>query len=102
MTHVDLRLVQKSLPIGFPHKLKMAKMLLLFFSLGGSNHLNERNKWAFSFNVADLRSVTVKREGWSYLIFCLRDDTTLPAIHFHQGDSQAFLDGLRKSVQLSE
>uniref|UniRef100_A0A8B9L045 TBC1 domain family member 15 n=1 Tax=Astyanax mexicanus TaxID=7994 RepID=A0A8B9L045_ASTMX len=53
---------------------------------------------AFSFNVADLRSVTVKCEGWSYLIFCLKDDTTLPAIHFHQGGSQAFLDGLRKSV----
>uniref|UniRef100_A0A8B9L8D9 TBC1 domain family member 15 n=1 Tax=Astyanax mexicanus TaxID=7994 RepID=A0A8B9L8D9_ASTMX len=65
---------------------------------GGSNHLNERNKGAFSFNVADLRSVTVKCEGWSYLIFCLKDDTTLPAIHFHQGGSQAFLDGLRKSV----
>ncbi|XP_076840313.1 TBC1 domain family member 15 isoform X3 [Brachyhypopomus gauderio] len=69
---------------------------------GVSNHLNERTKWAFSFNVADLRSVTVKCEGWSYLVFCLRDDTTLPALHFHQGGSQAFLDGLRKSVQLGE
>ncbi|XP_026873786.1 TBC1 domain family member 15 isoform X1 [Electrophorus electricus] len=69
---------------------------------GVSNHLNERTKWAFSFNVADLRSVTVKCEGWSYLVFCLRDDATLPALHFHQGGSQAFLDGLRKLVQLGE
>ncbi|MCJ8733270.1 hypothetical protein PDJAM_G00221320 [Pangasius djambal] len=69
---------------------------------GGSNHFNERNKWAFSFNVSELRTVTVKHEGWSYLIFCLRDDATLPAIHFHQGGSQGFLDGLRKSVHLSE
>ncbi|MCI4379158.1 hypothetical protein PGIGA_G00224710 [Pangasianodon gigas] len=69
---------------------------------GGSNHFNERNKWAFSFNVSELRTVTVKDEGWSYLIFCLRDDAKLPAIHFHQGGSQGFLDGLRKSVHLSE
>ncbi|KAA0715039.1 TBC1 domain family member 15 GTPase-activating protein RAB7 [Triplophysa tibetana] len=69
---------------------------------GGSNHVNDRNKWAFSFNVSDLRSITVKREGWSYLIFSLKDGTALPTIHFHQGGSTAFLDSLRKSVQISE
>ncbi|XP_067246364.1 TBC1 domain family member 15 [Chanodichthys erythropterus] len=69
---------------------------------GGSNHANDRNKWAFSFNVCDLRSITVKCEGWSYIIFRLKDGTALPAIHFHQGGSTAFLDSLRKSVQINE
>lgn len=69
---------------------------------GGSNHANDRNKWAFSFNVCDLRSITVKCEGWSYIIFRLKDGTALPAIHFHQGGSTAFLDSLRKSVQMNE
>lgn len=69
---------------------------------GGSSHANDRNKWAFSFNVCDLRSITVKCEGWSYIIFRLKDGTALPAIHFHQGGSTAFLDSLRKSVQINE
>uniref|UniRef100_A0A671RVK8 TBC1 domain family member 15 n=1 Tax=Sinocyclocheilus anshuiensis TaxID=1608454 RepID=A0A671RVK8_9TELE len=69
---------------------------------GGSNHTNDRNKWAFSFNVCDLRSITVKCEGWSYITFRLKDGTALPAIHFHQGGSTAFLDSLRKSVQINE
>uniref|UniRef100_A0A8C2Q292 TBC1 domain family member 15 n=1 Tax=Cyprinus carpio TaxID=7962 RepID=A0A8C2Q292_CYPCA len=64
---------------------------------GGSNHTNDRNRWAFSFNVCDLRSITVKCEGWSYITFRLKDGTALPAIHFHQGGSTAFLDSLRKS-----
>uniref|UniRef100_A0A8C2K006 TBC1 domain family member 15 n=1 Tax=Cyprinus carpio TaxID=7962 RepID=A0A8C2K006_CYPCA len=59
---------------------------------GGSNHTNDRNRWAFSFNVCDLRSITVKCEGWSYITFRLKDGTALPAIHFHQGGSTAFLD----------
>ncbi|XP_056333857.1 TBC1 domain family member 15 isoform X1 [Danio aesculapii] len=69
---------------------------------GGSNHVNDQNKRAFSFNVCDLRSVTVKCEGWSYLTFRLKDGTALPAIHFHQGGSTVFLDSLRKSVQINE
>uniref|UniRef100_A0A8C1GMD0 TBC1 domain family member 15 n=1 Tax=Cyprinus carpio TaxID=7962 RepID=A0A8C1GMD0_CYPCA len=58
---------------------------------GGSNHTNDRNRWAFSFNVCDLRSITVKCEGWSYITFHLKDGTALPAIHFHQGGSTAWL-----------
>ncbi|XP_052007981.1 TBC1 domain family member 15-like isoform X2 [Xyrauchen texanus] len=69
---------------------------------GGSNHINYRNKWAFSFNVYDLRSITVKCEEWPCLVFRLKDGTALPAIHFHQGGSTAFLDSLRKSVQISK
>uniref|UniRef100_A0A8C2JZI7 TBC1 domain family member 15 n=1 Tax=Cyprinus carpio TaxID=7962 RepID=A0A8C2JZI7_CYPCA len=69
---------------------------------GGSNHTNDRNRWAFSFNVCDLRSITVKCEGWSYITFRLKDGTALPAIHFHQGGSTAFLDSLRKSVQIND
>uniref|UniRef100_A0A8C2JZQ3 TBC1 domain family member 15 n=1 Tax=Cyprinus carpio TaxID=7962 RepID=A0A8C2JZQ3_CYPCA len=65
-------------------------------------HGDGKQLWAFSFNVCDLRSITVKCEGWSYITFRLKDGTALPAIHFHQGGSTAFLDSLRKSVQINE
>ncbi|KAG9331749.1 hypothetical protein JZ751_017265 [Albula glossodonta] len=69
---------------------------------GVLNHTHERSKWAFFFNVNDLKSIKVKEEGWSYLVFRLKDDTLLPALHFHQGGSDAFLDCLRRYVLLTE
>ncbi|MBN3302160.1 TBC15 protein, partial [Amia calva] len=69
---------------------------------GVSNHVHERSKWAFFFNVADLKAVKIKKEGWSYLQFCLKDETQLPALHFHQGGSEVFLDCLNKYVMLTE
>ncbi|XP_062403517.1 TBC1 domain family member 15 isoform X1 [Sardina pilchardus] len=69
---------------------------------GTSHHTHEKNRWAFSFTTADLRTVTLKTEGWTHLVFCLKDDTTLSAIHFHQGGSQEFMDCLRRCVHLTE
>ncbi|KAG7454695.1 hypothetical protein MATL_G00262450 [Megalops atlanticus] len=69
---------------------------------GVPNHTHERSKWAFFFSLSDLKTIRVKTEGWSYLVFSLKDDTTLPALHFHQGGSDAFLDCLRRYVLLSE
>ncbi|XP_030632166.1 TBC1 domain family member 15-like isoform X1 [Chanos chanos] len=69
---------------------------------GASNHLPTRNRRAFSFSLNDLLSIKVKKEGWSYLIPCLKDDSTLPELHFHQGGSEAFLDCLRRFVILTE
>lgn len=40
--------------------------------------------------------------GWSYLVFCLKDDVKLPALHFHDGDSKLFIECLEKHVALSE
>ncbi|KAL0967243.1 hypothetical protein UPYG_G00249720 [Umbra pygmaea] len=55
------------------------------------------------FRLSDLASVKVKEEGWSYLVFTLRDaGVELPALHFHQGGSEGFLGCLRKHVQLTE
>ncbi|KAJ8245350.1 hypothetical protein GJAV_G00269830 [Gymnothorax javanicus] len=71
-------------------------------SEGVSNHVHERSKWAFCFHLAELKSVMVKREGWSYLVLSLKDDSALPALHFHQGGSDDFLDCLRRYVLLSE
>ena len=67
------------------------------------NHSHERSRWAFTFSVSELRSITVKEEGWTFLIFRLKESSTpLPALHFHQGGSREFLDSLRRFALLSE
>lgn len=67
------------------------------------NHPHERSKWAFTFSVYDLRSITVKEKGWSYLTFQLKEMfPLLPALHFHQGGSEGFLDCIRRYMLLSE
>lgn len=56
-----------------------------------------------SFNINELKSVTVRKEGWTFLVFRLRDSSTpLPALHFHQGGSSQFLDSLKKFTLLME
>ncbi|XP_039989017.1 TBC1 domain family member 15 isoform X2 [Xiphias gladius] len=70
---------------------------------GSLNHSNERSRWAFAFSVTDLRSITVKEEGWTFLFFKLKESSTpLPTLHFHQGGSREFLDSLRRFALLSE
>lgn len=70
---------------------------------GSLNHSHERSRWAMTFNVNELRSITVKKEGWTFLIFRLKESSTsLPPLHFHQGGSTEFLDSLRRFALLSE
>ncbi|XP_010881820.1 TBC1 domain family member 15 [Esox lucius] len=70
---------------------------------GTLNHNQEKSKWAFSFSVWDLRSVSVKKEGWTRLVFKLKEPpTSLPMLHFHQGGSEGFLDCLRRHASLTE
>ncbi|XP_069384503.1 TBC1 domain family member 15 isoform X2 [Paralichthys olivaceus] len=70
---------------------------------GSLNHSHERSRGAFSFSVGDLSSVTVKDEGWTFLIFKLKESSPpLPALHFHQGGSREFLDSLGRFALLSE
>ncbi|KAK1169231.1 TBC1 domain family member 15-like [Acipenser oxyrinchus oxyrinchus] len=69
---------------------------------GTSNHVHERSKWAFFFNVIDLKTIKIKLEGWSLLVFCLKDETSLPALHFHQGGSDLFIDCLKNYVLINE
>nr|XP_046251309.1 TBC1 domain family member 15 isoform X1 [Scatophagus argus] len=67
------------------------------------NHSHERSRWALTFSVSDLRSITVKEEGWTFLVLKLKESSTsLPALHFHQGGSREFLDSLRRFALLSE
>ncbi|XP_078112395.1 TBC1 domain family member 15 isoform X2 [Sander vitreus] len=69
---------------------------------GSLNHSHERSRWAFSVSVGDLRSVTVKVEGWSFLLLKLKESrSSLPTLHFHQGGSREFLDSLRRFALLS-
>nr|XP_037852739.1 TBC1 domain family member 15 isoform X4 [Chlorocebus sabaeus] len=68
------------------------------------SHRNGKSKWSFLFSLADLKSIKQNKEGmgWSYLVFCLKDDVVLPALHFHQGDSKLLIESLEKYVVLCE
>uniref|UniRef100_A0A096M575 TBC1 domain family member 15 n=1 Tax=Poecilia formosa TaxID=48698 RepID=A0A096M575_POEFO len=70
---------------------------------GSLNHSHERSRWAFSVNISDLKSITVKEEGWTFLILQLKDSSSsVPALHFHQGGSREFLDSLRRFALLTK
>ncbi|XP_058164413.1 TBC1 domain family member 15 isoform X4 [Dasypus novemcinctus] len=68
------------------------------------SHRNGKSKWSFLFSLTDLKSIKQNKAGmgWSYLVFCLKDDIVLPALHFHQGDSKLLIDSLEKYVVLCE
>lgn len=65
---------------------------------------NGESKWSFLFNLTDLKSIKRNKEGmgWSYLVFCLKDDVVLPALHFHHGDSNLLIKLLKKYLVLCE
>ncbi|XP_040837539.1 TBC1 domain family member 15 isoform X7 [Ochotona curzoniae] len=69
-----------------------------------SSHRNGKSKWSFQFSLTDLKSIKQNREGmgWSYLVFCLKDDVVLPALHFHQGESKLLIESLEKYVMLCD
>ncbi|CAL8376238.1 unnamed protein product [Arctogadus glacialis] len=70
---------------------------------GALNHSQERYRWAFTFSVTDLRTITVKVDSWSSLFFKLKDTSiSLPLLYFHQGGASEFLDSLRRCAMLSE
>uniref|UniRef100_A0A3B5MC28 TBC1 domain family member 15 n=1 Tax=Xiphophorus couchianus TaxID=32473 RepID=A0A3B5MC28_9TELE len=57
-----------------------------------TNGDHERSRWAFSVNISDLKSITVKEEGWTFLILQLKDSSSsIPALHFHQGGSKILI-----------
>uniref|UniRef100_A0A8C6PJJ6 TBC1 domain family member 15 n=1 Tax=Nothobranchius furzeri TaxID=105023 RepID=A0A8C6PJJ6_NOTFU len=67
------------------------------------SNILERSRWAFSVSVSDLRSITVKDEGWTFVILQQKEpSTSLPALHFHQGGSREFLDNLRRFKHLPD
>lgn len=69
-----------------------------------TNHTNGESTWSFLFSLTDLKSIKQNKEGmgWSYLVFCLKDDVKLPALHFHHGDSKLFIKCLENHVVLRE
>ena len=62
----------------------------------------ERKKYNLSFDVLDLKSFkrSAPNHGWAYIIFILKDGTTYPAVHFHNGGSKALLKELEKFVHI--
>ncbi|KFV67974.1 TBC1 domain family member 15, partial [Dryobates pubescens] len=69
-----------------------------------ATHANGESKWSFLFSLTDLKSIKQNKEGmgWSYLVFCLKDDVKLPALHFHRGDSKLLIKCLEKHIVLNE
>lgn len=63
---------------------------------------NERKRYNLSFDVEDLKSFkrSAPTHGWAYIIFILKDGTTYPAVHFHNGGSKALLKELEKFVHI--
>uniref|UniRef100_A0AAY4BL03 Rab-GAP TBC domain-containing protein n=1 Tax=Denticeps clupeoides TaxID=299321 RepID=A0AAY4BL03_9TELE len=74
----------------------------VYFRKKSSTPADGGSRRPLSFSVMDLMSVKVRKEGWMYLIFILKNDSTIPALHFHHGGGEAFLDCLRRHVLLSE
>ncbi|XP_063783525.1 TBC1 domain family member 15 [Pseudophryne corroboree] len=75
------------------------------FANGGvQSPIYVQSKWSFLFSLTDLKSIKQNKEGmgWSYFVFCLKDDVILPALHFHQGGSELLLECLEKYVVLCE
>ncbi|XP_041651485.1 TBC1 domain family member 15 isoform X2 [Cheilinus undulatus] len=69
----------------------------------GTLNSHERSRWAFSFSISELRSIRMKEEGWSVIVFTLRESSSSPPpLHFHQGGSTEFMDCLRRFALLSE
>ncbi|XP_003221196.2 TBC1 domain family member 15 [Anolis carolinensis] len=65
---------------------------------------NGESNWSFLFTLTDLKSIKQSKEGmgWSYLVFCLKDDVVLPALHFHHGDSSTLIQLIKKYLVLYE
>ncbi|TNN58704.1 TBC1 domain family member 15 [Liparis tanakae] len=70
---------------------------------GSLTPCREKSRGAFSLAVGDLRSISVKEEGWTFLVLKLKEScSSPPALHFHQGGSREFLDCLGRFALLSQ
>ncbi|XP_059152380.1 TBC1 domain family member 15-like isoform X2 [Physella acuta] len=62
--------------------------------------MDARRKYNISFDILDLKSFkrSAPNHGWAYIIFILKDGTTFPALHFHNGGSKALLKELESFI----
>lgn len=61
-----------------------------------------RKKYNICFDILDLKSFkrSAPNHGWAYIIFILKDGTTFPALHFHNGGSKALLQQFGKYIHI--
>ncbi|GFR95296.1 histone-lysine N-methyltransferase SETMAR [Elysia marginata] len=64
--------------------------------------MDARRKYNISFDILDLKSFkrSAPNHGWAYIIFILKDGTTFPALHFHNGGSKALLKELENFIHI--
>ncbi|BFZ25230.1 hypothetical protein BsWGS_28269 [Bradybaena similaris] len=64
--------------------------------------MDTRRKYNIGFNILDLKSFkrSAPSQGWASIIFILKDGTTFPALHFHNGGSKALLKELEQYLQI--
>ena len=67
-----------------------------------NSKMDDRRKYNISFDLLDLKSFkrSAPNHGWAYIIFILKDGTTFPALHFHNGGSKALLKELEKFIHI--
>ncbi|XP_074662893.1 TBC1 domain family member 15-like [Tubulanus polymorphus] len=60
------------------------------------------HKQIINFDITDLKSFKRSNPslGWSYIHFLLKDGTTYPALHFHQGGTTALIKHLEKYLSI--
>lgn len=68
------------------------------------NAQNVLKKYTLSFASTDLHSIrrSDSKFHWHFLVFVLKDGTTLPALHFHSGGTAKFIQHLHRYVWLTK
>lgn len=63
----------------------------------------EKSQYAINFNINELHSIrrSDPKLAWSYVVFILKDSTTLPALHFHSGGIQSLIQNLQRYIWLT-
>ncbi|XP_005104242.1 TBC1 domain family member 15 isoform X2 [Aplysia californica] len=64
--------------------------------------MDARRKYNISFDILDLKSFkrSAPNHGWAYIIFILKDGSTFPPLHFHNGGSKALLKELENFIHI--
>ncbi|XP_071942622.1 TBC1 domain family member 15-like [Antedon mediterranea] len=63
----------------------------------------KKNVHAMTFDLHDVKSIRRSKPelGWAYLLFTLKDNVAMPALHFHDGGSSEMLKKIEKYVTLT-
>lgn len=63
-----------------------------------------KSKYAMSFPLSEVKTIRRSKQtlGWSYLVFVLKDNVSMPPLHFHDGGSSTLVHTIEKYVMLTK